>query len=117
MPFEWTLICSRIPKERYILGSLEAHGSAETDFLDRPNSERPKLDEIRANAASNNGDRALLNALSVDVEDYFQTEAMSGAAPRGQWDAMPSRVERNTERMFELFASRGVRGTFFFLGW
>jgi polysaccharide deacetylase family protein (PEP-CTERM system associated) len=72
---------------------------------------------MRANAVSDNGDGALLNALSVDVEDYFQTEAMSGAAPRGRWDAMPSRVERNTERMFELFASRGVRGTFFFLGW
>jgi polysaccharide deacetylase family protein (PEP-CTERM system associated) len=55
--------------------------------------------------------------MSVDVEDYFQTEAMSKAVPRNTWDQMPCRVERNTEQLFELFAAHSVRGTFFFLGW
>jgi len=59
----------------------------------------------------------LPNAISVDVEDYFHTEAMSKAVSRSDWDKMPGRVQRNTERLFELFAAKKVRGTFFFLGW
>lgn len=58
-----------------------------------------------------------LNSITVDVEDYFHTEAMAASVPREQWDRMPTRIERNTERIFELFAAHGVRGTFFFLGW
>jgi polysaccharide deacetylase family protein (PEP-CTERM system associated) len=57
------------------------------------------------------------NGMSVDVEDYFHTEAMSSAAPRSAWHQMPCRVERNTEQLFDLFTAHGVRGTFFFLGW
>jgi polysaccharide deacetylase family protein (PEP-CTERM system associated) len=60
---------------------------------------------------------ATMNSFTVDVEDYFQTEAMASAIPREQWDRMPSRVVQNTERIFELLASRGIRGTFFFVGW
>ena len=60
---------------------------------------------------------AALNSITVDVEDYFQTEAMAASVSREQWDSMPSRIEKNTERIFELLASHNVRGTFFFLGW
>jgi polysaccharide deacetylase family protein (PEP-CTERM system associated) len=60
---------------------------------------------------------SIRNAMSVDVEDYFHTEAMSSAAPRSGWDKMPCRVERNTELLFDLFATHGTRATFFFLGW
>jgi polysaccharide deacetylase family protein (PEP-CTERM system associated) len=60
---------------------------------------------------------APLNSITVDVEDYFHTEAMGASVPRDLWDGMPTRIENNTQRMFELFASHGVRGTFFFLGW
>jgi len=59
----------------------------------------------------------LVNAISVDVEDYFQTEAMSAVAPRQQWDKFPARVEANTSALLELFARYDVRATFFFLGW
>lgn len=59
----------------------------------------------------------LSNTLSVDVEDYFQTEAMSAIAPRDSWCAFPSRVEANTRTLFELFAKYDARATFFFLGW
>lgn len=58
-----------------------------------------------------------LNAMSVDVEDYYHTEAMSACVPRESWNAMQSRVERSTEQLFELFATYNVRSTFFFLGW
>jgi polysaccharide deacetylase family protein (PEP-CTERM system associated) len=57
------------------------------------------------------------NAISVDVEDYFQTEAMSTVVPRSQWDSFPARVEANTGVLFDLFAQHDVRATFFFVGW
>jgi polysaccharide deacetylase family protein (PEP-CTERM system associated) len=59
----------------------------------------------------------LINAMSVDVEDYFQTEAMSPVAPREAWEAFPSHVEANTNTLLELFAQYDVKATFFFLGW
>ena len=61
--------------------------------------------------------KSLLNSITVDVEDYFHTEAMAAVVARDQWEGMPSRIERNTEQILELFAAHGVRGTFFFLGW
>jgi polysaccharide deacetylase family protein (PEP-CTERM system associated) len=57
------------------------------------------------------------NGMSVDVEDYFHTEAMATVISRSMWEQMPCRVEWNTEQLFELFAAHGVYATFFFLGW
>jgi len=57
------------------------------------------------------------NAITVDVEDYFQVQAYADVIPRTSWDAIPRRVEANTDRMLAAFASRGVKGTFFTLGW
>lgn len=56
-------------------------------------------------------------SFTVDVEDYFQTEAMARVVTRERWDQMPSRVERNTNRILEILSRNGARGTFFFLGW
>jgi polysaccharide deacetylase family protein (PEP-CTERM system associated) len=58
-----------------------------------------------------------LNALTVDVEDYFQVQAFFDAIPRSAWEDLPRRVEQNTERLLALFERAGVRGTFFTLGW
>jgi polysaccharide deacetylase family protein (PEP-CTERM system associated) len=55
--------------------------------------------------------------MSVDVEDYFQTEAMTLVAPRDRWEDFDRHVVRNTERLFELFTRNNVRSTMFFLGW
>ena len=57
------------------------------------------------------------NALTVDVEDYFQVEAFAGVIDRGDWDALPRRVVRNTDRLLDILADSGVSGTFFTLGW
>lgn len=57
------------------------------------------------------------NAISVDVEDYFQTEAMSSVALRTNWGSFPSRVESSTRTLLDLFAEFDVKATFFFLGW
>ncbi|CAN7390689.1 DUF3473 domain-containing protein [Phenylobacterium sp. LjRoot219] len=59
----------------------------------------------------------ITNALSVDVEDYFQVQALSGAFPPARWDSCESRVERNTDALLETFADAGVSATFFTLGW
>lgn len=57
------------------------------------------------------------NAMTVDVEDYFQVGAFADAISRADWDSFPSRVERNTERTLEIFADCGALATFFTLGW
>ena len=57
------------------------------------------------------------NALTVDVEDYFHVAAFARQIDPATWDQFPLRVERNTHRLLELFAGRGVRATFFVLGW
>ena len=62
-------------------------------------------------------DLPILNAMTVDVEDYFQVEAFSKVISRDAWDGFPSRVEANTDRLLELFASADVKATFFVLGW
>jgi polysaccharide deacetylase family protein (PEP-CTERM system associated) len=59
----------------------------------------------------------LLNALSVDVEDYYQVQALAAAYDPSSWDSCPSRVEANTDRLLEVFAEAGVHATFFTLGW
>lgn len=61
--------------------------------------------------------RVVVNALTVDVEDYFQVSALAPNIPRDSWDQRPCRVERNVHRLLELFGHAGVRATFFTLGW
>ena len=60
---------------------------------------------------------AVLNALTVDVEDYFHVSAFSGDIDRQEWPSLPSRVEGNTRRLMDLFDRFDVRATFFVLGW
>jgi len=57
------------------------------------------------------------NALTVDVEDYFQVEAFAGVINRSDWEALPRRVVRNTDRLLDILADSGASGTFFTLGW
>lgn len=59
----------------------------------------------------------VVNAMSVDVEDYFQVSAFEGVVTRAQWDGFESRVVRNTHALLEIFQRQGVRSTFFVLGW
>ena len=61
--------------------------------------------------------RPRVNALTVDVEDYFQVWALSPYVPRSQWDATPARVERNVDLILQLLDDAGARATFFTLGW
>jgi polysaccharide deacetylase family protein (PEP-CTERM system associated) len=62
-------------------------------------------------------DRASYNAMSVDVEDYFQVSAFEGHIRPEQWERLPCRVEANVDRILALFAEFDIRATFFTLGW
>jgi polysaccharide deacetylase family protein (PEP-CTERM system associated) len=57
------------------------------------------------------------NAITVDVEDYFQVSAFSPYVDQTEWSGYEIRVEQNMDRILELFDHSGVTGTFFFLGW
>jgi polysaccharide deacetylase family protein (PEP-CTERM system associated) len=65
----------------------------------------------------NAADGRPLNAMTVDVEDYFHVQAFADVIDRKDWDALPTRVESNTSRMLDLFASKRATATFFVLGW
>lgn len=57
------------------------------------------------------------NAMSIDVEDYFQVSAFAPHISPADWDALPCRVERNMQRILAMLADADVRATFFVLGW
>ncbi len=59
----------------------------------------------------------LTNAMTVDVEDYFQVSAFANKISRDDWDSYPCRVEQNVETILALFDAHDVRATFFTLGW
>ncbi len=76
------------------------------------------LQKMNNFAGSEIGDPGrLVNAMTVDVEDYFQVSAFERHIRREDWDRLECRVERNTERILALFDAHGVRATFFMLGW
>jgi polysaccharide deacetylase family protein (PEP-CTERM system associated) len=60
---------------------------------------------------------AIRNAMTVDVEDYFQVQAMAATVDRQDWELLPARVADNTDRVLDVFAERSVKATFFTLGW
>ena len=59
----------------------------------------------------------IVNAMTIDVEDYFHVSAFQDTVPRSDWDRLESRVVGNTERLLALFRQYDVRATFFVLGW
>jgi polysaccharide deacetylase family protein (PEP-CTERM system associated) len=59
----------------------------------------------------------VVNALTVDVEDYFQVSALAPHFPPDGWGGVPCRVEANVARLLDLFARHDAHATFFTLGW
>ena len=59
----------------------------------------------------------ITNALSIDVEDYFQVSAFDAQVSRAAWDSLPCRIERNVDRLLDLLQRHDARATFFTLGW
>src|SRR5437867_5543824 len=67
-------------------------------------------------ASAANGS-AVVNALTIDVEDYFQVSAFAPYIARSTWEERPCRVEQNIDRILELLSDGGAHATFFTLGW
>jgi polysaccharide deacetylase family protein (PEP-CTERM system associated) len=62
-------------------------------------------------------DDATVNAMTVDVEDYFQVSAFEPYVDKDGWSQIPRRVESNIDRILQMFDARKVKATFFTLGW
>lgn len=60
---------------------------------------------------------SMCNAMSVDVEDYFQVSAFEKQIEKSDWNKIPCRVEKNIERILALFEQKEIKATFFTLGW
>jgi len=79
----------------------------------RPTLNRSHLAQpMEADAA-----RDILNALTIDVEDYYHVSAFETHVPRSRWGDYESRVLRNTHRILDLLDQHDVKATFFVLGW
>jgi polysaccharide deacetylase family protein (PEP-CTERM system associated) len=85
----------------------------------RLNQDTPDTHDQAENLRPQNilADNARANALTVDVEDYFQVEAFKGVISNDSWDNIPTRVEANTQRLLDMFAQADIKATFFVLGW
>ena len=57
------------------------------------------------------------NAMTCDVEDYFQVSAFAPFIDRASWPDRECRVEANIDRILGVFSAGGVKATFFTLGW
>lgn len=62
-------------------------------------------------------DDEMINALTIDVEDYFHVSAFESVSAPDSWDGRELRVERNTEKILAILDETGVKATFFVLGW
>lgn len=59
----------------------------------------------------------ITNALTIDVEDYFQVSAFAPHIARSEWNTRECRVERNVNAILDMLARRNTKATFFTLGW
>jgi polysaccharide deacetylase family protein (PEP-CTERM system associated) len=60
---------------------------------------------------------SIQNAMTVDVEDYFQVSAFEQIIRRDDWENLPCRIPQNMDKILQMFADRQVKSTFFVLGW
>ena len=59
----------------------------------------------------------MLNALTIDVEDYFQVEAFASRINYNEWDNYPCRIKQNTQKILDILDDYQIKATFFCLGW
>ena len=59
----------------------------------------------------------LINALTIDLEDYFQVEAFASRINYNDWDNYPCHIEKNTKKILDILDFYQVKATFFCLGW
>lgn len=75
------------------------------------------LDAVRALATGSGKLSSRLNAMTVDVEEYFTVQNLDGLIPRDRWPAQAMRADQQTRRLLDLYDTHGIKATFFTLGW
>ncbi len=87
-----------------------------TPLVTTPSEERYRDTQARGDVLRTRAD-ATVNALTIDVEDYFQVSAFAPYIKRDTWDRIPCRAEANVSRILDMLAARKAKATFFTLGW
>jgi polysaccharide deacetylase family protein (PEP-CTERM system associated) len=87
------------------------------DGTQAPSGEPQKRSPATQASRCGSSEAPIVNALSVDVEDYFHVSAFSSHIPTARWNSMECRVDRNVERILSLLNDSGATATFFTLGW
>jgi polysaccharide deacetylase family protein (PEP-CTERM system associated) len=88
-----------------------------TNLVSTPaTNERFRETQSRRDALRTHADETV-NALTIDVEDYFQVSAFAPYIERSQWDDIPCRAEANVQRILGWLDAHGAKATFFTLGW
>lgn len=87
-----------------------------THLVTTPAVERFQESQSRHDSSRAHADQTV-NALSIDVEDYFQVSAFAPFIERSEWDRIPCRAEANVDRILALLAENHAKATFFTLGW
>ena len=82
-----------------------------------PNSSLEALPEIHTLFGKAAGIKPVWNAMTVDVEDYFQVSAFEKSIERDSWNSIECRVQNNVDRILQTFNDKGIKATFFTLGW
>jgi len=86
-----------------------------------PKSARPGsflvMDHWTESPVADRNPSAMVNAFSIDLEDYFHTEVASQAVHYVEWDQMPSRIRSSVSRLLDVLDENGTRSTVFVLGW
>jgi polysaccharide deacetylase family protein (PEP-CTERM system associated) len=100
---------------RSVAQSFKPLAETEEMLTKQINSNQPNA--VAGDKGGNNADACRRPILSVDVEDYFHVEGFADHVSRESWNEWPTRVERNTERLLDLFDESGTKATFFVLGW
>ena len=87
-----------------------------TNLVSTPAAERFDEAQSRRDSLRSHADQTV-NALTIDVEDYFQVSAFAPFIGRDAWDSIPCRAEANVDRILALLSGHGAKATFFTLGW
>ena len=105
--------------------ALDVHGSqalniareSDVDYKDTQHPTLTTLPRVKSLFDSNQWITPVCNAMTVDVEDYFQVSAIENFIARESWNKLECRVQNNVDQILDTFNEKGVKATFFTLGW
>jgi polysaccharide deacetylase family protein (PEP-CTERM system associated) len=100
-----------------LIGQALASQSLNSLAASHARSDSHSVEVITQTISQPKSTEQILNAFSVDLEDYFHTEVASSAVSYSDWDVMPSRIRPSTSRMLDLLDEHDTRATVFVLGW